>query len=85
MFVKKLDMEPIFLGEACVVSLPSRETLTSQFIFKEVPIKVAGRELLVDLIVLKMVDYDAILSMDWLSKYNASILCKWTVVSTMRK
>ena len=85
MFVKKLDMEPVFLGEACVVSLPSGETLTSQFIFKEVPIKVAGRELRVDVIVLKMVDYDAILGMDWLSKYNATILCKWTVVSTMRK
>ena len=29
MFVKKLDMEPVLLGEACVVSLPSGETLTS--------------------------------------------------------
>ena len=28
MFVKKLDMEPILLGETCVVSLYSGETLT---------------------------------------------------------
>ena len=40
-FVKKLDMELILLGEACVVSLPSGETLTSRFSFKKVPIKVA--------------------------------------------
>ena len=29
MFVKKLDMEPIFLDEVCVVSLPSGDNLTS--------------------------------------------------------
>ena len=44
--------------------------MTSRFIFKEMPIKVAGRELLVNLIVLEMVDYDVILGMDWLSKYK---------------
>ena len=30
----------------------------------------------VDLIVLEMVDYDVILGMDWLSKYNAIIYCR---------
>ena len=30
----------------------------------------------VDLIVLEMVDYDVILGMDWLSKYNATIFCR---------
>ena len=76
MFVKKLDMDPALLGEACVVFLPSVEILTSRFSFKEVHAKVAGRELPVDLIVLEMVDYDVILDMDWLSKYNATILCR---------
>ena len=38
--------------------------------------KVTGRELPVDLIVLEMVDYDVILGMDWLSKYNATIFCR---------
>ena len=75
-FVKKLDMEPILFDEVCVVSLPSRENLTSQFSFKEVPIKVAERELPVDLIVLEMEDYDVKLGMDWLSKYNATIICR---------
>ena len=35
-FVKKLDMVPDLLDEACVVSLPSGENLTSQFSFKVV-------------------------------------------------
>ena len=53
MFVKKLDMEPILLGETCVVSLPSRDILTSLFSFKEAPIKVARKELPIDLIILE--------------------------------
>ena len=74
MFIKKLDMETILLGEACVVSLPLGETLTSRFSFKEVPAKVTGKELPVDLIVLEMVDYNVILGLDCLSRYNATIL-----------
>ena len=71
MFVKKLDKEPVLLGEACVVSLPLGEILTSQFGFKEIPVKVTGKELPVDLIVLKMVDYDVILA--WIG-YQGIIL-----------
>ena len=55
-FVKKLDMKPILLDEVFVVYLPSGENLTSQFSFKEVPFKVTGREFLVDLIILEMVN-----------------------------
>ena len=60
-FIKKLDLVPILLDEVYVVSLPSRENLTSRFSFKDVLIKVAGRELPVDLMILEMVDYDVIL------------------------
>ena len=63
-FVKKIDMEPILLDEVYVVSLPSGENLTSRFSFKEVPVKVTGRELPINLIVLEMVDYDVILGMN---------------------
>ena len=57
----------------CDVSLPSGENLTSRVSFKEVLVKVAGKKLPVDLIVLEMVDYSMILGMSWLSKYNATI------------
>ena len=66
----------VLLEEVCVVSLPLRENLTSRFSFEEVPIKVTERRLSVDLIVLEMVDYDVILGMDWLSKYNTTIFCR---------
>ena len=75
-FVKKLDMVPDLLDEMCIVSLPSGENLTSRFGFKVVLVKIAGRELPVDFMVLEMVDYDLILGMDWLSKYNATISCR---------
>ena len=63
-FVKKLDMVLDLLDEMCIISLTSGENLTSQFGFKVVLIKIAGRELPVDLMVLEMVDYDMILGMD---------------------
>ena len=76
MFVKKLDMVPDLLYEIYIISLPSEENLTSRFGFKVIPVKIPGRELPVDLMVLEMVDYDLILSIDWLSKYNATIVCR---------
>ena len=75
-FVKKLDLVPNLLDEVCVVSLPLGENLTSLFSFKTVLVKIVGRELPVYLIVLEMVNYDVILGMDWLSKYNAIIFCR---------
>ena len=47
----------------CDVSLPSGENLTSRFSFKEVPVKVTRRRLLVDVIELEIVDYSMILGM----------------------
>ena len=62
--VRKLVIGLVLLEEVCVVSLPSTENLTSRFSFEEVPIKVTGKRLSVDLIVLEMMDYDVILGMD---------------------
>ena len=64
------------LDEICIVSLPSEENLTSRFSFKATPVKVVRREFPFDLIVLEIVDYDVILDIDWLSKYNATIFCR---------
>ncbi|WP_262708580.1 hypothetical protein, partial [Arcticibacter tournemirensis] len=40
------------------------------------PVKISERELYSDLIMLDMPDYDVILGMDFLSKYDASIECR---------
>ncbi|KAM6556128.1 hypothetical protein CsatB_003147 [Cannabis sativa] len=56
--------------------LPSGEVVISRSWLKGVPVRIDGRELFVDLIVLDLFDFDVILGMDFLTKYGASIDCK---------
>ncbi|KAL5567329.1 hypothetical protein UlMin_030493 [Ulmus minor] len=58
-------------------SLPSGDVLVSTQWLREILVLVANRELYVDLIILSMCDYDVILGMDFLSKYNATIECRY--------
>ncbi|KAL5554728.1 hypothetical protein UlMin_042129 [Ulmus minor] len=57
-------------------TLPSGEVMLSTCWLRAVPMIVDDRELFVNLIVLDMHDFDVILGMDWLSKYNATIDCR---------
>ncbi|KAL5543374.1 hypothetical protein UlMin_007158 [Ulmus minor] len=57
-------------------SLPSGDVLISTHWLRVIPILVSNRELYVDLIMLSLHDYDVILGMDFLSKYNATIECR---------
>ena len=41
-----------------------------------IPVRVSERKLYMDLIILDMYDYDVILGMDFLTKYNATIECQ---------
>lgn len=43
---------------------------------RAIPVMVSNRELYVDLIILDMYDYDVILGMNFLTKYNAMIECQ---------
>ncbi|XP_017227640.2 uncharacterized protein LOC108203314 [Daucus carota subsp. sativus] len=56
--------------------LPSGEILHYNQWLRAVPVCIDNHELYVDLVVLEMYDYEVILGMDWLSKYNATIDCK---------
>ncbi|KAL5560047.1 hypothetical protein UlMin_036258 [Ulmus minor] len=57
-------------------SLPSGDVLISTHWLRAIPVLVSNRELYVDLIMLSLHDYDVILGMDFLSKYNATIECR---------
>ena len=58
------------------VMVPSGEILNSGELAKVCEFSISGNTLCVDLIILKMHDYDVILGMDWLSKHYAKIDCK---------
>ncbi|XP_062080227.1 uncharacterized protein LOC133784982 [Humulus lupulus] len=60
--------------------LPTEEVVISRKWFRALPLRVDDREIYVDLIELDMSDFDVILGMDWLTKYNATIDCKKKVV-----
>ncbi|KAL5579180.1 hypothetical protein UlMin_011622 [Ulmus minor] len=57
-------------------SLPSGDVLVSTHWLRAIPVLVSNRELYVDLIMLNLHDYDVILGMNFLSKYNAMIKCR---------
>ena len=52
------------------------EILLSDYWIRGAPIVICGRELYVDLVVIKLQDFDVILGMDFLGKYNAKIDCQ---------
>ena len=43
---------------------------------RELSVHITDRELYTDAVILGMTDYDLIIGMDFLSKYNASIECR---------
>ncbi|XP_073120437.1 uncharacterized protein [Henckelia pumila] len=57
------------------ISLPSGEELSSDLIIRGCSVQMQSHELLVDLIILNMSDFDVIFGMDWLSRYKATIDC----------
>ena len=58
-----------------MTSLPSEDVMISTHWLRAIPIRVLERELYVDLIIRDMYDYDIILRMDFLTKYNVTIEC----------
>ncbi|XP_073121728.1 uncharacterized protein [Henckelia pumila] len=61
------------------------EELSSDLIIRGCSVQMQGHELLADLIILNMSDFDVIFGMDWLSRYEATINCKRSMVSLKTK
>ncbi|XP_062080635.1 uncharacterized protein LOC133785411 [Humulus lupulus] len=80
-YVKRLARPPEKLSEVLSTVLPSGEILYSDQWIKRVHIYIDGKELYVNLVMLEMHDYEVILGMEWLSKYNATIDCKKKTVT----
>ena len=75
-FAQKLGRGVDSLEQPFKTSLPSREILWSNFWMRNASVVICGRELFVDLIAIKLQDFDVILGMDFLGRYNAKIDCR---------
>ena len=72
-------MSPTLLENDLCVCTPSGEVILVNSIYKDCVLSIEDREmkadLLADLLVLKMKDFDLILGMDWLAAYHATVDC----------
>ncbi|XP_022856836.1 uncharacterized protein LOC111377914 [Olea europaea var. sylvestris] len=72
-YVRRLGRTPDIHEVSYSVTIPSGDVQQTNLIVRACAILIKNRELYADLIVLEMKDYDIILGMNWLSKYQASI------------
>ena len=75
-FAKKLCRGEERIRKTFRTALPSEDVLLSEYWVRQVPIIICDRELHVDLIIIDLKDFDVILGMDFLGKYNAVINCR---------
>ena len=62
------------------VATPLSDELETDVFFSSCPVLVEGRELLADLVLLDVIEFDVILGMDWLARHYASLDCREKVV-----
>ncbi|XP_031261142.1 uncharacterized protein LOC116119342 [Pistacia vera] len=74
--IKRLGLMPIRVEQAIRIELPDGEGVVTNEVLMEELVKIKGRNMMVDLIVFNMPDFDIILGMDFLSRYGAEIDCR---------
>ena len=58
-----------------MVSIPLNKAFVAKYEYKSCVVRIKDKDTLVDLVLLDMLDFDAILGMDWLSPWHASVDC----------
>ncbi|XP_065854728.1 uncharacterized protein [Euphorbia lathyris] len=74
-FSMKFGVPPTMLDCPLSVATPIGDVLDINLAFKNCLVKVGERELLADLVLLEMLDFDVLLGMDWLASYHPSLNC----------
>ena len=69
------DKKPGLMDYDLFVATPMGEFLVCNSMLKSCVIQIEDREMLADLILMDMYEYDVILGMDWLAAYHASVDC----------
>ena len=57
------------------ITTPLSDSLDSDVFLLNCPVLIEGRELLADLVLLDVMDFNVILGMDWLSQHYATVNC----------
>ena len=74
-FALRLNKDLVLLNQSFYVATPVGESLLVKYVHKSCEIIVANREMITDLIILDLLEFDVILGMDWLATYHAIIDC----------
>ena len=80
-FIEKLSGDPSKMDHVLCVNTLVASIPHTDVIFRNFPLSIGGRNLLVDLVKIVMRSFDLILGMDWLAKYEVIIDCKSKLVS----
>ena len=72
-YAKLCDKKLGLMDYDLFVATPMGDSLVCNSILKSCVIQIKDREMLADLILMDMYDYDVILGMDWLAAYHASV------------
>ncbi|XP_070025994.1 uncharacterized protein [Nicotiana sylvestris] len=78
---KKFGIEPEKLCEPFEVCTLVGESVIARYIYRGCPVKVYHRLTATDLVELETVDFDVIMSMDWLESCYATVGCRTKIVS----
>ncbi|XP_070013733.1 uncharacterized protein [Nicotiana sylvestris] len=73
---RKFDIVLEILREPFAVSTPVRELIIARHIYRGCTITVCGRQTSANLVELEMLDFDAIMGMDWLAACYATVDCR---------
>ena len=80
-FVKERASKSSEMNVQLYVTTPLGSTYYTDLVFKDYPIKLEGRILLVDLVQLNIQGWDVILGMDWLTRHKVTIDCERKLVT----
>lgn len=74
-----MDFEP--LDKILIIEIVAKDILIFDKVYKSCVVKVANRELVVDLLLLGFQSFDVILGMGWLTAYHASLNCFHKIIT----
>ncbi|GKE23942.1 putative reverse transcriptase domain-containing protein [Tanacetum coccineum] len=79
-FSTLLDVFPFTLNVSYIVELADKRVSETHIILRGCTLGLLGHPLNVDLTPIEIGSFDVIISMDWLAKYNAVIICDEKIV-----